>query len=52
MADIFEEAPSGRSKCRACQQKIDKGALRYDVYDALTGATARRALAQASGFTS
>jgi hypothetical protein len=29
MADIFEEAPSGRSKCRACQQKIDKGALRY-----------------------
>lgn len=29
MADIFEEAPSGRSKCRACQQKIEKGALRF-----------------------
>lgn len=29
MSDVFETAPSGRSKCRGCQQKIDKGELRY-----------------------
>ncbi len=29
MPDVIEAAPSGRAKCRACQAKIDKGALRY-----------------------
>ena len=28
MADRIEVSPSGRSKCRACQQAIDKGSLR------------------------
>jgi hypothetical protein len=28
VADRIEVSPSGRSKCRACQQAIDKGALR------------------------
>lgn len=28
-ADVIEPAPSGRAKCRACQHKIDKGALRF-----------------------
>ena len=29
MAHIFELASSGRAKCRGCEQKIDKGALRF-----------------------
>jgi hypothetical protein len=29
MPDRLEEASSGRAKCRACGEKIDKGALRY-----------------------
>ena len=29
MGDVIEPAPSGRSKCRGCQRKIDKGELRY-----------------------
>ena len=29
MPHLIEEAPSGRAKCRACQQKLDKGELRF-----------------------
>ena len=29
MDDVIETASSGRSKCRGCQQKIQKGELRY-----------------------
>ncbi len=29
MPHVIEEAPSGRSKCRACQQKIAKGEVRF-----------------------
>jgi hypothetical protein len=29
MPDRLEEASSGRAKCRACGEKIEKGALRY-----------------------
>lgn len=29
MPDVIETAASGRSKCRGCQSKIDKGTLRY-----------------------
>jgi len=31
VADRIELSPSGRSKCRACQRTIDKGALRLGV---------------------
>lgn len=31
MADRIEVSPSGRSRCRACQRAIDKGALRLGV---------------------
>lgn len=31
MTDRIELSPSGRSKCRACQQAIEKGALRLGV---------------------
>ena len=29
MADLIEEAKSGRATCRTCREKIDKGALRF-----------------------
>lgn len=29
MGDVIDTAASGRSKCRGCQQKIEKGNLRY-----------------------
>jgi Poly(ADP-ribose) polymerase and DNA-Ligase Zn-finger region len=29
LVDRLEVAPTGRAKCRACEQKIDKGALRF-----------------------
>lgn len=29
MPHVFEPAPSGRAKCRACQQKIAKGEMRF-----------------------
>lgn len=29
MSDVIETASTGRAKCRRCQQKIDKGALRF-----------------------
>jgi hypothetical protein len=29
MSDLIEIASTGRSKCRRCQQKIDKGGLRF-----------------------
>ena len=29
MSHVFELAPSGRSKCRACGQTIERGALRF-----------------------
>jgi hypothetical protein len=29
MSDVIEIAPTGRAKCRRCQQKIDKGELRF-----------------------
>jgi NAD-dependent SIR2 family protein deacetylase len=29
MSDVIETAGTGRAKCRRCQQKIDKGALRF-----------------------
>jgi hypothetical protein len=29
MANMIEEAKSGRATCRSCRQKIDKGALRF-----------------------
>jgi hypothetical protein len=29
MADVIEPAPSGRAKCRACQEKIAKDELRF-----------------------
>ncbi len=29
LVDLIEPAATGRSKCRSCQQKIDKGALRF-----------------------
>lgn len=29
MSDVIEIAPTGRAKCRRCQQKIEKGELRF-----------------------
>lgn len=29
MGDVIEPAATGRAKCRRCQEKIDKGALRF-----------------------
>jgi len=29
MSHLFEQAPTGRSKCRGCGQAIEKGALRF-----------------------
>jgi hypothetical protein len=29
MPDLFERAPSGRSRCRACSTNIEKGELRF-----------------------
>jgi hypothetical protein len=29
MSDLIETASTGRAKCRGCQQKIDKGQLRF-----------------------